>query len=264
MQVTELWQYPIKSCKGNSIPSAVVQAEGFMADRRFQWVLDNGRFVSQREFPQLALVHASYQGENLEIRYQERLWTLTPDDFQDKKTVTIWKDQVQADAYVGRVNTELSELIGIPMSLVSMPEKGRPISDDCADGHVSFADGLPYLLTNMQSLADLNGRLDDPVTMNHFRANIIVDGDVAYEEDHWNRVKIGNVVLRAVKPCARCIMTTIDPTTANRRTDAEPLKTLSGYRMLAPGKIIFGMNMVAEELGVISVGDQLEFIKDPR
>lgn len=264
MQVTELWQYPIKSCKGNSIQSAEVQAEGFMGDRRYQWVLDNGRFVTQREFPQLALVHARYQGDNLEIRYQERLWTLTPDDFQAKKTVTIWKDLVEADAYVGSVNNELSELIGIPMSLVHMPEKGRPISDDCADGHVSFADGLPYLITNMQSLADLNSRLERPVTMDNFRANIVVDGDVAYEEDHWDQVRIGDVMFRAVKPCARCVMTTIDPTTAKKSADAEPLKTLSSYRMLAPGKIIFGMNMVAEGPGVISVGDQLEFIKNPQ
>lgn len=260
MQVTELWQYPIKSCKGNLVQSAEVQSEGFSGDRRFQWVLDNGRFVTQREFPQLALVHASYENENLEIRHQERLWTLTPDDFQDKKAVTTWNDHIEADAYVGSLNTEISELMGIPMSLVRMPEKGRPISDDCAEGHVSFADGLPYLITNMQSLADLNSRLERPVTMDHFRANIIVDGEVAYEEDHWQRIRIGDVIFRAVKPCARCVMTTIDPLTAIKDAAAEPLKTLSTYRMLAPGKIIFGMNMITEGSGVVSVGDELTLL----
>ncbi len=260
MQVTELWQYPIKSCKGNPMQSAEVQPEGFLGDRRYQWVLDNGRFVTQREFPQLALLHAAYDDSLLLITHEQRSWSISPDEFTTKRSVTIWKDEVEVDAYTGSINNEVSQLIGIPMSLVRMPEKARPISDDCAEGHVSFADGLPYLITNMQSLAELNGRLDNSVTMAHFRANIIVDGEVAYEEDHWQRVRIGEVIFRAVKPCARCVMTTIDPLTAKKDAAAEPLKTLSTYRMLKPGKIIFGMNMVAEGSGVVSVGDELTLL----
>ena len=97
--------------------------------------------------------------------------------------MTIWSDEVLADAYVGSINLEVSDILGVPVTLVRMPSQGRAISDSRADGHVSFADGFPYLLANMQSLHDLNQRLEDPVTMQHFRANIVIDGEKAYQEE---------------------------------------------------------------------------------
>ena len=260
MNVTELWQYPIKSCAGVSLTRAFADKEGFTGDRRFQWVLDNGRFVTQREYPLLALFRASWNDELLEIRYGDRLWTLSAEDFSGQRNVTIWNDEVIADAYNGSINLEVSEIMGVSVALVRMPVAGRAISDPRADGHVSFADGFPFLLTNMQSLAELNSRLVRPVTMSHFRANIIIDGDLPYQEDGWVKIAIGNVVFSLPKPCSRCVMTTINPQTAEKSTDAEPLKTLASYRMTEPGKIMFGMNMVVEEPGDVSVGDAVRVL----
>ena len=260
MKVTELWHYPIKSCAGVSLTQSFADKEGFSGDRRFQWVLDNGRFVTQREFPLLALFRASWNDETLELRYGERLWCLSMKDFTEQRSVTIWSDEVVADAYNGSINLEVSEIIGVPVALVRMPYQGRPISDPRADGHVSFADGFPFLLSNMQSLAELNSRLVEPVTMSHFRANIVIDGEAPYQEDDWEKVTIGDVVFRLAKPCSRCVMTTINPVTAEKRMDAEPLKTLATYRMAEPGKIIFGMNMVVEEPGEVFVGDEVTLI----
>lgn len=181
-------------------------------------------------------------------------------DFTDQRLVTIWNDEVRADAYIGSINLEVSEIIGLSVALVRMPFQGRPISDPRADGHVSFADGFPFLLTNMQSLAELNSRLAEPVTMAHFRANIVIDGETPYQEDYWQKVVIGDVVFRLAKPCSRCVMTTINPATAEKRLDAEPLKTLASYRMTEPGKIIFGMNMVVEAPGDVFVGDEVRVL----
>lgn len=76
---------------------------------------------------------------------------------------------------------------------------------------------------------DLNSRLDEPVTPQQFRMNFVVKGATAYEEDKWDWVKIGNVILRNIRPCTRCIFTTIDPETGTKHANAEPLKTLKTY-----------------------------------
>ncbi len=261
MLVTELWQYPIKSCAGISVQQANADEEGFTGDRRFQWVLDNGRFVSQREFPRLGLIKAQWHDDQLSISTRERQWLVTQQDFSGERNVTIWNDSLLAESYSGSLNAAVSEMLGVSVTLVRMPERGRSISDPAAEGHVSFADGFPYLLTTMQSLAELNSRLTIPVTMQHFRSNIIIDGEAPYAEDGWSRLAIGDLVFRIVKPCSRCVMTTVNPDTVEKRRDGEPLKTLASYRMTEPGKILFGVNMVVEQAGKCRVGDAVTILE---
>ena len=135
-----------------------------------------------------------------------------------------------------------------------MTESKNSIKEWSSDNY----DELKEFITNMKSLDDLNSRLERPVTMEHFRANIVVDGELPFEEDHWQKITIGEVVFKAVKPCSRCILTTVNPATGIRDKTGEPLKTLASYRMLEPGKIIFGMNLVIEKNGVVKVGDEVK------
>lgn len=93
----------------------------------------------------------------------------------------------------------------------------------------AYPDETSYSLMNEASITDLNTRLDEPVTPQQFRMNFVVKGATAYEEDKWDWVKIGNVILRNVRPCTRCIFTTIDPETGTKNANAEPLKTLKTY-----------------------------------
>jgi len=93
----------------------------------------------------------------------------------------------------------------------------------------AYPDETSFSLMNESSIADLNTRLDEPVTSQNFRMNFMVKGPVAYEEDKWDWVKIGNVILRNLRPCTRCILTTIDPETGTKHSNAEPLKTLKRY-----------------------------------
>ena len=121
---------------------------------------------------------------------------------------------------------------------------------------VSFADGYPYLLIGQASLDNLNQRLAEPITMHRFRPNIVVAGSAPYDEDAWQQFGVGDVAFYGVKPCARCVLTTIDPQTG--QPGREPLRTLSTYRQWKH-KILFGQNMLAKPadkrpLGTLRVG----------
>jgi uncharacterized protein YcbX len=122
---------------------------------------------------------------------------------------------------------------------------------------VSFADGYPLLISSIESLNDLNSRIVEgggtAVPMNRFRANLVISGCAAYAEDQLGEIVIGDAVFRAVKPCARCQVTTTDQA-AGLVMGPEPLKTLATYRD-SPGGVLFGMNLIPIRLGKVRVGD---------
>ena len=125
---------------------------------------------------------------------------------------------------------------------------------------VSFADGYPFLLIGENSLADLNSKLDNSVPMNRFRPNFVVKDSKPFEEDNWKTIKIGDAIFHVVKPCARCVMTTIDQETGDP-DGKEPMKTLASFR-LKRQKILFGQNLISESIGaVVKIGDKIEVIE---
>jgi hypothetical protein len=125
------------------------------------------------------------------------------------------------------------------------------------DDHTGFADGYPILLTSEESLNDLNSRLESPVPMNRFRPNIVVRVHAPFAEDSWSRIRIAGVEMAIVKPCARCVVTTIDKETLAR--SKEPLKTLGKYRRHALGAI-FGQNAIPLNAGRLEVGMRVEVL----
>jgi uncharacterized protein YcbX len=94
--------------------------------------------------------------------------------------------------------------------------------------------------------------------MERFRPNIVFTGGAPYLEDEMSAFKISGTTFYGVKPCARCVITTIDPLTGEK--GKEPLKTLSQYRR-QDNKIFFGQNLLigANATGRISVGDLIKF-----
>ena len=150
-----------------------------------------------------------------------------------------------------------SDLLERDLRLVYMPgdvERGVDLEYGREGDVVSFADGYPLLVISEESLADLNARLAEPVEMRRFRPNLVVRGAGPYAEDEWDRFRIGELELRAVKPCARCVLTTRDPETGE--AGKEPLATLAQYRTV-DDKVRFGMNVIADGLGKLEVGARL-------
>ncbi|MDQ5887498.1 MAG: uncharacterized protein QG667_787, partial [Pseudomonadota bacterium] len=122
-----------------------------------------------------------------------------------------------------------------------------------------FADGYQYLLIGEHSLADLNQRLPDAVPMLQFRPNLVVSGAEAFAEDEWKVLRIGSVVFDVVKPCERCIFTTVDPESGQMHPQKQPLVTLNQYRAF-PAGTLFGQNLVARNSGLLMLGDGVEVL----
>jgi uncharacterized protein YcbX len=252
MHLTGLNVYPVKSCAGIGVDRATVTSRGFAGDRRFMVVDETGRFLTQRVLPQMSQIHCAFDSNQLTLRATGRPDLKLPRALAEgsRTQVDVWRDTCDAVVH-DEASAWLSTVLDRDVRLVYMPDDVRRSHGD-GDGLVSFADGYPYLLTTEASLADLNARLAEPVTMDRFRPNVVVDGLEAFAEDGWTTITIGSVQFRVTKPCDRCVLTTVDPQTGIK--GKEPLRTLSTYRKLDAG-VCFGMNLVATSTGEVAVGD---------
>jgi uncharacterized protein YcbX len=263
--LADLLSYPVKSLAGGSHKSADVHPWGLEQDRRWMVVDAAGRFMTQRECPRMALVHAAAP-DDLLILSASGLAPLmvSPQARTEAREVTVWRDTVRAEDCGEIAASWMSAALGLNCRLVHLSNpRARKLNAAYAlhaDEAVSFADGFPVLLASETSLADLNARLGAPVQMSRFRPNLVVGGAQPWVEDTWRRVQIGDVVFRVGKRCERCIMTTIDQVTGERPDGNEPLTTLAAFRRDLTGKIMFGQNLVPETAGMISAGDQVKII----
>ena len=176
------------------------------------------------------------------------------------QAVEIWGESVPGESAGSEADSWLSLALGTPCRLVHMAETTeRPVDPDYAAtaARVSFADGFPFLLISEGSLQDLNTRLASPVTMARFRPNIVVSGALPFEEDTWREIRIGDLRFEVVKPCARCVMTTVEPTTGEK--GKEPMRTLSTYRKQG-SNVFFGQNIIHRGTGTLAVGQSVEVL----
>ncbi len=258
MTVSGLYLYPIKSLGGIAVSEAIVDEKGFRYDRRFMLVTPSGNFITQRTNHHMALIDVAIEGSGSGARL--RVWhrhqphngltlPLIPDAAGESMAASIWDDEnVPARLVSADADRWFSDALQMPCRLVFMPDSTRRPVDPAYDrpgqqSAVSFADGYPYLLIGQASLNDLNRRLPQPVGMNRFRPNMVVSGSLPYDEDAWQQFRIGETFFYGVKPCARCVLTTIDPATG--QPGREPLHTLASFRRWKH-KILFGQNVLAD------------------
>ena len=261
--VSNLIYYPIKACRGFEVDTACVERMGLEHDRRMMVVTPDGEFLTQREYPRLALVTPTLEKGMLELSAPN--YDSLQLGIQTSGTpwlVNVWKSKgVHAIDQGEEAAAWFSDWLGTPVRLVHVADGYKRLINEQyavnADDHTGFADGYPILLTSEEGLQDLNSRLDSPVPMNRFRPNIVVRGSSPFVEDTWNRIRIGSVELAVVKPCARCEVTTFDKETLER--SKEPLKTLGKYRKQKLGAI-FGQNVIPLEEGRIGVGMAVEVL----
>jgi uncharacterized protein YcbX len=256
MIVTNLFEYPVKGLLGNEICCATVNRRGLAMDRRWMLVDDQGNFLSQRQLPGLTQFLPTYQ-DNLVIRHLPSGETKSIDieDFGQTQKVVVWDQKCAAHGSENEISQWLSDKLNLPVRLVYMDETDlRPVESSSDNAIVSFADGYPVLLATQASLDDLNERLDSPIIINRFRPNIVIDGKKPFEEDNWQRLKIGAIVFKVAKRCARCHVININQT--NGLSTKEPLKTLSTYRKEG-NKVNFGINLIPENNGIIHEEDEV-------
>ncbi len=259
LTLSAIYIYPIKGLAGISLSSSLVEERGLQYDRRWMLVDNSNTFLTQRKFAQMALLKVKLTAEGLLVQAHGRTDLRIPfEPTGSTLQVTVWDDTCEAVAVNEASDQWFSEALGISCRLVYMPDHSiRPVDSQyaVADNYVSFADAYPFLLISEESLADLNSRLEEAVPMNRFRPTLVVKGATAFAEDTWYQFRIGECLFYGVKPCARCVVTTIDQETAGQ--GKEPLKTLATYRQRGH-KILFGQNVLfGREGSQIEVGDKV-------
>jgi MOSC domain-containing protein len=263
IEVSALYRYPIKSCRGIAVTSAVLDRRGIAGDRRFMVVDASGDLLSQRELPRMSLVAPRLEGDTLTLDAPGMpTCTATIAAAGPRRQVVVWADRCAAIDQGDATADWLRTFLGTTCRLVRLADDAmRRVDPDFATGpedEVSFADGFPLLLIGEASLADLNTRLATPLPMNRFRPNIVVRGSAAYAEDDWRAIHIGEIPAQAVKRCARCVTTTVDQATGEQ--GKEPLRTLAAYRRGPDGGVLFGQNVIHQRTGVLRVGDRLSVL----
>ncbi|CAI8590026.1 unnamed protein product [Vicia faba] len=293
-KVTGIFIYPVKSCRGISLPSAPVTPFGIRWDR--QWVVVNskGRARTQRVEPKLALVEVQLPPE----AFLEH-WEPTTDSFMVLKApgmeplkvclnkqqyevaddITVWEWNGPAWDEGAGASQWFSDYLGSPSKLIrfNTASEIRKVDPDYVEGQqmTLFSDGYPFLLLSQESLDALNKLLEEPIPINRFRPNILVEGCEPNAEDLWRDIKISRFSFQGVKLCARCKVPTVNQETGIPGT--EPYETLVKVRsgqVLRPNeknknKIYFGQNLVwnwkdssAKGGGnVLKLGDPVYIIK---
>jgi len=269
MRVSSLHTYPVKSGRGIDLDESPIDHLGLQHDRR--WVIvENGQFISQRSHSQLARLIATPLDERLFLSYEGTEYSLDLKAPTIMAPISVWKDDFPAAIHQDPVNDWLSDQFGGSFQLahLSGATHRRRITDGRKDSFdMSFADGYPVLIATQASLQTLNDYVqeqgEDDLPMSRFRPNIVIDGMLPWAEDGWKRIKIGDVTLECVKPCTRCIMTTLDPMTGESRGDMS-LQALTHMRRSADKRlkgVLFGTNAIPLNAGHIKNGNKVEVLE---
>lgn len=264
MQLASLHLHPLKSAAAVDVDALDITPRGPAGDRRWLVVDGDGRFITARQHAPLVLIRALPDGEGLRLSAptMTALAVAAPAADAPRLRVRIWDDEVDAATTDASADAWLSAYLQRPVRLVHMDARSRRPVDagyGVPGDEVSFADGYPLLAISQAALDALNTRLPSPIVMARFRPNLVIAGSAAHAEDDWRRVRIGGLVFDAVKPCTRCVFTTIDPASGQRDPAGEPLRTLKSYRRSAAG-ICFGMNLIPRGTGRLRVGDSVEVL----
>jgi hypothetical protein len=260
LRLSALYRYPLKSGKGETLQQVGLDKLGLDGDRRWMLVDEaSGRFLTQRAVAQMSQLSALWSAEGGLTLAAPGLSTIDvdlPGSDAELRGVTIWRDTLRVPDAGDAAAAWVSQFIGKPTRLVQVPlDRARTTQAGYGrdDDQVAFADGFPLLLIGQASLQDLSQHVGRPMEMLRFRPNLVIEGAEPYAEDRWKRIRIGDVEFRVVKPCSRCILTTIDPRTGERSADREPFVTLQKYRAQAEGAM-FGQNLVNDGIGQLQVG----------
>ncbi|KAL3666763.1 hypothetical protein V7S43_008384 [Phytophthora oleae] len=268
-KVTGLFVYPVKSCAGVALKSAQLMPKGLLHDR--EWVIidgDRDKFLTQRRYPKLALIHPKVQPD---MDQEATSLVLTAKGMPDLevpvvdtregqlRVVSIWKDKVEAIDQGDAAAKWLDEFMGETKCKFRLTRVRdgytRHTKPKYAPGYATnFADAFPFLLALEESLEDFNTTLKTPVPMNRFRPNIVLRGSPAFADEHWNCITIDGIRFRNVRPCARCGIPSVDQATGEVHPEREPSRVIVRERNGAllgftDGKKFegyFGSNMVVE------------------
>jgi len=261
--LSEIWRYPVKSLRGSRHRRLEVASRGFAFDRHWMLVSPDGKFLTQRQEPRMALIRADIEGGLLRLGIEpDRSLALPVTAGGDSLEVQVWNDRCRASGVPPVVDRWLSDQLGRPVRMVWLPHTERRQVDQgyaLPGDQTGFSDGFPFLLISQASLDELNRQLARPVPMERFRPNLVVTGCAPHAEDDWQRIRIGDLSFRVVKPCSRCAIPSVDLETGQKHPQMEPIRTLMRYRS-RDNKVYFGQNLLHDGQGWLQEGMAVEIL----
>lgn len=285
LAIEQLMLFPVKSLGGIAVDQWPLTAEGLLYDRNWMLVLPNGRFVTQRQLPQMALVHTAIDDERLVLSADGKGEISLPlrsgrDLTQSEDTpvfaATVWRDQCEVIEAAAAASAWLTGVLKPPhpLRLVALArDQQRPQAQPERFGahtHTRFADAAPLLVANQSSLDALNTKLQqrgmDAVEMRRFRPNLVVSGVPAFAEHELSQCRREDGLLLQLRDrCERCTIITVDPERGVTADNMEPYRTLATLNAQPenPRAAVFGVNATAElptgagDAVLLSVGDRL-------
>lgn len=240
--------HPVKSAAGIACESALLTARGLQHDREWMVVDHTGRFLTQRELPQLARLQVRIaEGALLLATPAGALPPLLLEHEGPVTEVQVWRSRCPAFDAGDAFAQALSDWLDRRVRLVRFDPRHQRLSNhDWTQGRDVpnlFSDGYPLLVLSQASVDDLSMRVGRPLPVERFRPNLLVGGTAAYAEDGGSQLRAGGALLALTKPCTRCVITTVDPASGSRDEDGEPMATLKRYRFDAALRgVVFGRN----------------------
>lgn len=266
--VSQLHVHPVKSLRGLQLSHALATPSGLAYDRAFMVTEPDGTFITARQFPEMVLFTPALlpdglfitapNGEQALVRYADFITTPQPTE--------VWGTHFTARIAPEKINQWLGGYFKRPVQLRWVGDAPSRRVKRFPEIPLGFADGYPYLLVNESSFQALRQRCNAGIQLIQFRPNIVVTGADAFAEDSWQTLRIGAVTFDMVKPCSRCVLTTVSTERGRKHPSGEPLATLQSFRTADNGDVDFGQNMIARQSGIIRVGDRVEILatKPPR
>lgn len=230
VKVAALYVYPIKSCRGHSMGKATVTKWGLEDDRIYMVVDEKNEMVTQRQHPRMALIHPDLPTKNgITLRVADGSLAALHvflDMKSAPKNVKVWDDWVQAVDQGNAAAEWLSTVLQVPkLRLVRISATAQRATDPSYGlGETAFSDGFPVLVSSTASVALVARKVlragGPQIGIDRFRPNIHVDGCKAFEEDEMKALVLSSsdssLRLPLVKPCSRCTIPGIDPSTGTR------------------------------------------------
>jgi len=261
--VSQLLIYPFKSAQGIALPNTRFDAEGMLNDRRLMAVDENGGFLTARRCPALLHINCQIDGNGWTLSHPEQATNglvVTPEN-QALIAGNVWKDNINALDAGDEAAHWISKVLGQTARIALWKKDARHSGK--YNLNTSFADAAPLLVVSEASMQQGCDWAGLPYDVRRFRPNIVINGVEAFEEEHWQRIQIGNTHFDMLDTCTRCILTTRDPDTGEAHPDKQPMKALMQKHTDKNGQPVMGMNATLTsdvQTANISVGDELTIV----
>ncbi|MEM6999761.1 MAG: MOSC domain-containing protein [Pseudomonadota bacterium] len=267
-KIVGLYSYPVKSCRGTPMDTVELTPQGVEGDRQLV-MLKNNKFTNQARLPKLATV-ATRRISSSTIEFAHATAGSVEHEISragDELVIDFYGNQVavidQGDALAELVSAAVGDAVRVA-ALKETFTRSIPLEEFAVvDGidQSRFVDVAPILVTSVESLADLNSRLDTSIPMDRFRPNVVIEGLGTFAEDTTAALEVDGLRLVRATHCERCAVTCTDQITGERNT--QPLATLKSYRHREggyAGGVMFGAYMGIEGSGTLHLGDTLSVV----